>query len=148
MKTLARWIADSMAFYLALYLMDSLAAPRFHVGAVWISVLLAVFLGLPNSLVRPLHRVRSKPAVAIGETAVTVLLNLLVLQIAIWAGAPLSATAVVWVLVAAAFLTLLGGVINWLIGFKHKEKPGAIAREQRAARASGDRRAKAPRTRT
>jgi uncharacterized membrane protein YvlD (DUF360 family) len=145
---MARWIANSLAFYLALYLVDSLASPRFHVGAVWIAVLLAVFLGLLNSLVRPLYRVKSKPALAIGEAVVTVLLNALVLQIPIWAGAPLSATNVVWVFAAAAFLALLGGTIDWLIGFKQKDKPGAIAREQRVARSSGERTKKAPRTRT
>ena len=46
----------------------------------------------------------------------TVLVNALVLQAMVWAGA-LSSTGFVWVLAAAAFLALLGGVINWLIGF-------------------------------
>jgi hypothetical protein len=49
-------------------------------------------------------------------------MNLLVLQIFVWAGAKLSATSVLWVLVAAAFLSVLGGVINWLIGFKIKAR--------------------------
>jgi len=138
-KGLARWVADSLGFYLALYLVDSLISPRFHVGAVWMAVVLAVFLGLVNSLVRPLHRVKSKPAVAIGKAVSTVLFNALVLQIAIWAGAPLAATGPVWVLVMATFLTFLGGLMNWLIGFKKKEKPGAAARERRAARASAPR---------
>jgi len=133
---MARWVADSIAFFLALYLVDSLIAPRFRVGEVWIAVVLAVFLGLMNSLVRPLYRVKAKPLMAIGEAATTVILNLLVLQIALWAGAPLSATGVVWVLVTAVFLTFLGGLINWLIGFKKKERPGTLARERRALRAA------------
>lgn len=142
MKVMARWVADSIAFFLALYLVDSLLAPRFRVEEVWIAVVLAVFLGLMNSLVRPLYRVKAKPVMAMGEAATTVLLNLLVLQIALWAGAPLSATSVVWVLVTAVFLTVLGGVINWLIGFKKKERPGALARERRALRAAADGQAK------
>ncbi len=128
--------------------MDSLIAPRFWVEAVWIAVIVAVFLGLLNSLIRPLYRVRSKPALAIGETVFTVAINTLILQILVWAGAPLSATSVVWVLVTAAFLTLLGGVINWLIGFKEKDKPGRLTPEQRAARLSADRDAKVPRARS
>ncbi len=85
--------------------------------------MLAVLLGLLNSLVRPLYRVKAKPGMAIGEAVATVLFNTLVLQIVIWAGGPLSATSVAWVLATAAFLTLLGGLINWLIGFKEKRGP-------------------------
>lgn len=147
MRAFSRWVTDAVAFYLALYLVDSLIAPRFWVKAVWIAVILAVFLGLLNSLIRPLYRVRSKPALAIGETVFTVAINTLILQIMVWAGAPLSATSVVWVFATAAFLTLLGGTINWLIGFKQKDKPGRLTPEQRAARASTDRDAKVPRAR-
>jgi putative membrane protein len=147
-KAFIRWVADAVAFYLALYLVDSLIAPRFLVEAVWIAVIVAVFLGLINSLIRPLYRVRSKPALAIGEAVFTVAVNTLILQILVWVGAPLSATNPAWVLVTAVFLTLVGGVINWLIGFKEKEKPGKLAREQRAARASAERDEKVPRTRT
>lgn len=136
MKTFSRWVANALAFYLALYLVDSLISPRFYVEAVWIAVLLAIFLGLINSLIRPLYRIKNKPTYAIGEAVATVLFNALFLQIAIWAGASLSATSVVWVFVTALFLTVLGGTINWLIGFKKKERPGAAARERRAARAA------------
>jgi putative membrane protein len=146
-KAFSRWVADAVAFYLALYLVDSLIAPRFWVKAIWIAVILAVLLGLLNSLIRPLYRVRSKPSLAISEAAFTVVINTLVLQILVWAGAPLSATSVLWVFVTAAFLTLLGGAINWLIGFKEKEKPGRLAREQRATRASDERETKGSRTR-
>ena len=134
MKTMLRWTADAVAFYLALYLVDSVVGGRFKIGAVWVAVVLAVVLGLLNSLIRPLYRVRSKPVLAISEAVFTVLLNALILQIVIWAGGPLSALGVVWVFVVAAFLALLGGVINWLIGFKKKETPASRARERRAAR--------------
>jgi putative membrane protein len=147
-KTFLRWVANSIAFYLALYLVDSLVAPRFWVEAVWIAVLVALFLGLLNSLIRPLYRVRSKPILATGEAAFTVAMNALVLQILIWVGAPLSATNIVWVFITAAFLALLGGTLNWLIGFKQKEKPGGIGREQRAARSSAGRGTRASRTRS
>ncbi len=129
MKFMFRWVANALCFYLALYLLDSLAAPRFWVQAVWAAVVLAVFLGLLNSLIRPLHKVKTRPRRAITAAVLTVLVNTLILQVFVWAGAGLSATSVVWVLAAAVFLSVLGGVINWLIGFRSKEKPGGAARE-------------------
>lgn len=134
MKTLLRWTANAVTFYLALYLVDSVVEGRFKIGAVWVAIVLAVVLGLLNSLIRPLYRVKIKPALALSEAVLTVLLNALIIQIAIWARAPLSVTGIAWLFVVAAFLALLGGVINWLIGFKKKETPGARARERRAAR--------------
>jgi putative membrane protein len=147
MRFMFRWTANAVSFYLALYLVDSLVAPRFWIEAVWIAVVLAVVLGLLNSLVRPLHRIRRSPRTAVIVALMTVLVNTLIMQIAIWAGAPLSATHLVWVLIAAAFLSLLAGVLNWLIGFKPKDNPGALARERRAAKPGGERAARAPRAR-
>jgi uncharacterized membrane protein YvlD (DUF360 family) len=151
MRFFFRWTANAISFYLALYLVDSLIAPRFWIQAVWVAVILAVFLGLLNSLVRPLHRFKKNPWYALAVVVMTVLFNTLVMQILIWAGAPLSATHVVWVLMTAAFLSLLAGVLNWLIGFKPKETPGAIARERRAVSPSRERGktpdAKAPKAR-
>lgn len=129
MRFMLRWVANSLSFYLALYLLDSLVAPRFWVQAVWVAVVLAVFLGLLNSLIRPLHKVKTRPRRAATVAILTVLANTLILQIFVWAGAGLSATSVVWVLAAAVFLSVLGGLINWLIGFRSKEKPGSAARE-------------------
>jgi putative membrane protein len=128
-KFVLRWVANSLCFFLALYLLDSLAAPRFYVQAVWAAVVLAVFLALLNSLIRPLHRVKTRPRRAITVVVLVLLVNTLILQIFIWAGAGLSATSVAWVFVAAAFLSVLGGVVNWLIGFRSKERPGDAARE-------------------
>jgi putative membrane protein len=127
MKVLLRWIANSIAFYLALYLLDSLVAPRFWLQAVWVPVIVAVFLALIDSLIRPLHRLRTRPYRALVMALFTLFVNALVLQIFVWAGASLATTSPVWVLVAAVFLGVLGGVINWLIGFRVKEKPGAVA---------------------
>jgi uncharacterized membrane protein YvlD (DUF360 family) len=148
MKFLLRWIANSIAFYLALYLVDSLVAPRFHIQAVWLAAILAVFLALLNSLVRPLHRLRSRQFPALTIAVLTVPVNALILQVFIWVKAPLSATSIVWVLIMAASLSLLAGVLNWLVGFKKKEKPGAAARERRTARPGSERDTKAPRART
>ncbi len=94
MKFMFRWIANSIALYLALYLVDSLIAPRFWLQAVWLGVILAVFLGLLNSLFRPLHRVKTKTFNALTVAVLTVLVNTLILQIFIWIGAPLSATSI------------------------------------------------------
>jgi putative membrane protein len=147
MRFMFRWTANAVSFYLALYLVDSLVAPRFWIEAVWVAVILAVVLGLLNSLVRPLHRIRKSPWTAVIVAMMTVLVNTLLMQILVWAGAPLSATHLVWVLMAGAFLSILAGVLNWLIGFKPKDKPGAIARERRAATSVAERAAKAPRAR-
>src|SRR4030067_141074 len=124
MKFMLRWIANSIAFYLALFLVYSLTAPRFWLQAVWLGGILAVFLGLLNSLVRPLHRLSSRTFSAVTVAVLTVLVNALILQIFIWIGAPLSATNITGVLVAAAFLSLLAGVLNWLVGFKKKTTQG------------------------
>jgi len=128
-----RWVSNASAFYLALYLLDSLVAPKFWVKAVWVAVILAVLLGFFNSLIRPLHRLKDRTGRALIVAFFTLAVNALVLQIFVWAGASLAATSAVWVLTAAAFLSVLGGVINWLVGFRSKEKPGASTRGRRAA---------------
>jgi len=138
-RLLLRWMANALAFYLALYLMDSLIAPRFYVGAVWMAVILALVLGILNGLVRPLHRVRTKPQRALVVTAVTVVVNALILQIFMWMGAPLSSTGLHWLLITAIFLTLLGAVINWLIGFKPEKEPNVITRDLRTSRSARER---------
>ena len=148
MRLLLRWISNALAFYLALYLVDSLLAPRFFVGAVWVAILLGLFLGALNSLVRPLRRLRAKPGQACGIAAVNVIINAFVIQLFMWVGAPLSATGFQWVLATALFLTLLAGLINWLIGFKPTKEPNVITRDLRASReARGRDTAKAPRPR-
>jgi putative membrane protein len=145
-RLVLRWIANSLAFYLALYLVDSLIAPRFFIGAVWLAVILAVLLGILNSLVRPLHRMHSRPQRAWGVAVATVVVNALVLQAFMWIGAPISATGLQWVVVTAIFLSLLGGIINWLIGFKPEKEPNVITRDLRTSRAARERGAKTPRS--
>ena len=148
MRFLLRWISNALAFYLALYLVDSLLAPRFFVGAVWVAILLGLFLGVLNSLVRPLHRLRAKPGQAWGVAVTTVLINAFVIQLFMWVGTPLSATGFQWVLATALFLTLLAWLISWLIGFKPPKERNVITRDLRVSReARGRDTAKAPRPR-
>jgi putative membrane protein len=141
-----RWAANAVAFFLALYLVDSVAAGRFRVQALWVAVVLALLLGLLNSFVRPLRGLKSKPLLALVVAVLTVLVNSLFLQLFVWTGASLGATSFVWVLVVGAFVTPLAGVINWLIGFKSKEKAHAAARERTGSRLSRTRGQQTPRT--
>jgi len=143
-----RWTANSLAIFLALYLVDSVAGGRFRVEAVWAAVIVALLLGFLNSLVRPLRRARSKPLVAIVSAVLTVLVNTLVLQLFVWVGASLSADGFAWVLAMAVFISVLAGTINWLVGFSGKEKQRATARGQMDTRSPRDGEAKASRTRT
>jgi putative membrane protein len=146
MKFLLRWLANAVAFYLALYLVDSLIAPRFWLNAVWLAVILAVLLGLFNSFIKPLYKIRTRPRRALAAAVFTIAMNTLILEIFVLIGAPLSTTSPVWVVAAALFLSLLGGVLNWLIGFKSKQKPGTIAREKRMPPAGGGARERERRT--
>jgi putative membrane protein len=150
-KSWLRWTADALALFLALYLLDSVAKGRFQVRAVWVAVILALLLGLLNSFVRPLRRIRTKPFVALATIVITVLVNALILQIFIWAGAPLTASSFMWILVAAAFVALLTGVINWLVGFNRKEKvrpPRSAARQTTETARRRKPPARAPRNRS
>lgn len=148
MKFWFRWTANSLAIFLALYLVDSVAGGRFRVEAVWAAVLVALLLGFLNSFVRPLRRARSKPSVAILSAVLTVLVNALVLQLFVWVGASLSADNFAWVLAMAVFISVLAGTINWLVGFSGKEKQHATTRRQMDTRSPREREAKASRTRT
>jgi putative membrane protein len=118
-----RWVANSIAIFLALYLADSLLHERFHLEATWAGVLAAILLGFINGFVRPLHRARSKPHRATVTVILTVVVNALVLQLFVWVGADVQTQGFVWVLLAGAFVTLLAGLINWQVGFHQKDKP-------------------------
>lgn len=153
MKFWLRWTADALAIFLALYLVDSVARGRFHVNGVGVVVILALLLGLLNSFVRPLRRMRSKPFVALLAVALTVLVNALILQVFVSTGAALSRRHFVWILAVAAFVSLLAGAINWLVGFKSSEKvrPSRArpsAREKTQSRPQRTRANRAPRART
>ncbi len=123
MKFLVRWIANGLAVYLALYLLDSVLKFRFHLAAAYPAILSAVFLGLGNSFIKPLYKAKSRPFQATVISALTVLTNFLFLHLFVWAGHGLTTSRFSWVLLAAAFISFLCGVINWLIGFRPKERP-------------------------
>ena len=138
MKFWLRWLANSMAIFLALYLLDSLLHERFHLEATWPAVLAAIVLGFMNSFVRPLHRVRSKPQRAALATLINLLVNALMLQLFVWVGADVTTRGFIWVLLAAAFVTLVSGLINWQIGFGQKDKPRPIVPERPSAASAGN----------
>ncbi len=149
MKFLERFVANAVAVYLALYLVDSVARGHFRIGAIWIAVLLALVVGLLNSLIRPLHRVRTRTSRSLIVAALTLILNALVVQVFAWA-TPLAVDNLPWLLLVAGFLAVLMGTINWLIGFAPPEKgrPSARITRVRDPQSSGAvRRDKASRSR-
>jgi lysylphosphatidylglycerol synthetase-like protein (DUF2156 family) len=115
---------------LVLYLVDSIAHGRFVVGAVAVGVILALFLSLTNSFIKPLHRVRTRTQRALIVVALTVLMNLVIIQVFAWIG-PLHANFV-WVLLTAAFVALIAGAINWQIGFNPPPKSRRATRTSQA----------------
>lgn len=138
MRFWLRWIANGIAVFLALFLVDSLLHERFHFEATWPTVVAGIVLGLLNSFVRPLHRVRSGPVRASVVVLATVLVNALIVQLFVWVGADLTTRGFLWVLMAAAFVTLVTGLINWQIGFTQKGKPRPTSRERAGASGKGD----------
>ncbi|MGI5940075.1 MAG: phage holin family protein [Thermoleophilia bacterium] len=122
MRFAQRFIANTVATFLALYLVDSVLHGRFVLRGVWAAVILALLLGFGNSLVRPLRRARTKPFTTALVTGLTVLINAFVMQVLTWAGA-VSTTGFGWVLLTAAFVTLVTGTISWLIGFDGGSAP-------------------------
>ena len=139
MKFLERFVANAVAVYLALYLVDSVANGRFHVGGVWVAILLGLVLSFLNSLIRPLHRIRAKTARALIMTLLTLIANSLIVQIFAWA-TPLAVANLSWLLLVAVFLSVLTGVLSWLIGFAApvKGRPPSDITRVRGPRASGD----------
>lgn len=127
MKYFLRFIANSIALFLALYLVDSVSHGRFAVGALGVAIILALFLSLTNSFIRPLPRIRTRTQRALIIVALTVLMNLVIIQVFAWIG-PLHAANVSWVLLNAAFVTLIAGAINWQIGFNPPPKSRRAAR--------------------
>lgn len=130
MKFWLRWIANGIAVFLGLYLLDSLLHERFHFSATWPVVLAAVVLGFLNSFIKPLHRARSKPHRAALVAVATILVNAFILQLFVWVGADLSTAGFPWVLLAGAFVTLITGLIDSQVGFGQAAKARPSARER------------------
>jgi uncharacterized membrane protein YvlD (DUF360 family) len=127
-----RWLADGIAIFLALYLVDSLLHERFHLEATWAGVAMAFVLSFLNSFIRPLQWGKSKPQRAALVTIINVLVNALIIQLFVWVKVELTTAGFIWVLLTATFVTLLAGVINWLVGFGPKDKPRSTVRERPA----------------
>jgi len=123
MRFWLRWIADGVAVFLSLYLLDTLLHGRFHFSATWPVVLAAVVLGFLDSFFKPLHRMRSRPPRAILVAVATILVNALILQLFVWVGAGLTTSGFPWVLGAAAFVVVVTGLINSQVGFSQPGKP-------------------------
>jgi uncharacterized membrane protein YvlD (DUF360 family) len=121
-----RWIANGIAAFMGLYLLDTLLHERFHFSATWPVVVAAIVLGFLNTFVKPLHRARTKPARAAATTLATILVNAFVLQLFVWVGADLTSRGFHWVLLSGAFITLITGLINSQVGFGRsgKQRPG------------------------
>ena len=94
MRFWLRWIANGIAIFLGLYLVDSLLHERFHFAATWAVVVAAIVLGLPEQL-RQAAPPRPRQAAPGAHLAVvvTVLVNALILQIFVWVGADLTTRA-------------------------------------------------------
>jgi steroid 5-alpha reductase family enzyme len=128
LRFVVRWLANGLAFYLGLYLVDSLIAPWFYIRKGWIAIVLAILLGCANSLVHPFPRFKAKRNRSLGFFALTVLGNFFFMQIIIWLGAPLSAPNPIAVMFTALFLTLLAALMNHVVGFKPKEQSKVVTR--------------------
>jgi uncharacterized membrane protein YvlD (DUF360 family) len=128
LRFIYRYIANGLAFYLGLYLVDSLLAPRFYIEKGWIAIVLAALLGPVNSVVRPFRHFKTKRNRALGWFGLTALGNYLFMQIIILVGAPLSGNPFC-VALAAVFLTGLAVLLNSIVGFRPEDKPAVLTRE-------------------
>ena len=139
MRFLYRWIANGLAFYLTLYLVDSLVAPRFLIERGWIAIVLAILLGGANSFIRPFPDFRTRRVRALTVMLLTVVGNMLFMELLILFGAPLWATNPGWVFLAAIFLTLVAALLNWLIGFRPPPPSKVVTRRLGVAKDVDDR---------
>lgn len=135
MRFLQRLTANTITVYLILYLVDSVTGGRFLVGNVWVAVFLALVLGLINSLIKPLKRVRTRTGRALVVSLLTLLVNALFVQIFVWS-TPLYSVNLSWTLLVAAFVAVVTGAIDWLIGFgpSPKARPGETPPARREVR--------------
>jgi uncharacterized membrane protein YvlD (DUF360 family) len=127
--------------FFGLYLLDTLMAPYFYVRKLWIAIVLAILLGAINSTNRPFRGYKNNRGRAFGFFGLTALGNYLFIQIISWLGAPLTGNALA-IMVAAAVLTLLAGLINHIVGFKPKKQRDVVTREHRLSDATRKRLAK------
>ncbi len=128
MRYIYRTAVNALAFYLGLYLLDTLLAPYFLLKRVWMPVVLAVLLAAINSTNRPFRGYKNNRGRAFGFFGLTVLGNYLLLQVFSWLGTPFYGHPIA-IMFAAAFLTLLTALLNHLVGFKPKDQPKVVTRQ-------------------
>lgn len=128
MRFAFRFVANAIAFYLGMYLIDTLIAPYFYIRHYWIAIVLAFVLGAANSTHHPFRGYRTNRSRAFGFFGLTVLANYLVLQIMALIFASLGGNPL-GIVFAAGFLTLLAALLNQTVGFKPIEQPKVVTRE-------------------
>jgi uncharacterized membrane protein len=133
-----RWIANMLAFFFGLYLVDTVLAPYFYIRKLWIAIVLAVLLGAINSTNRPFRGYKSNRGRAFGFFGLTALGNYLFMQILSAIGAPLTGNPLCFMF-AAAFLTLIAAAMNHIVGFKPAKQPDVVTREHRLGDAARQR---------
>ena len=129
MRFLLRWAVNTLTFYLAFYLVDTLLSPCFYLSNSWIAIVLAVPMAFYNSRIRPFPRFKTRRKRSFGFFGLTVLANFLFMQIIALVSSPLQGNPFC-IILAAIFVTLLAALMNHLIGFKPKDKSKVPTREQ------------------
>jgi hypothetical protein len=138
LRFLYRWATNILAFFIGIYFVDTLIAQFALVKKLWLAIVLAIILGAINSTIRPFPKFKANRGRAFGFFGLTALGNYLFLQIIALLGAPLSGSAI-RLMFLAVFLTLLGGAINHLVGFKPKDQPKVVTREHGLSDATRER---------
>jgi uncharacterized membrane protein YvlD (DUF360 family) len=133
-----RWMANTVAFYVGLYFVDTLIAPFALIKKQWLAIVLAVILAAINSTIKPFPKFKVNRGRAFGFFGLTALGNYLFLQIISLLGAPMFPSTL-RLMFLAIVLTLLGGLINHLVGFKPKDQSRVVTRERGLSDATKER---------
>lgn len=138
MRYVFRLISNWLAFFVGLYLVDTILAPYFYLRKLWMAIVLALLLAAANSTNRPFRGYKTNRARAFGFFGLTVLANYLGMQIvaiifASFTGNPIA------IMFAAIFITLLTALINNIVGWKPAEQPKVVTRDQRISDATRER---------
>ncbi len=138
MRFVYRWMTNAVAFFIGLYFVDTLISQFTLVKKLWLAIVLAVILAAINSTIRPFPKFKVNRGRAFGFFGLTALGNYLFLQVLALLGAPMSKSAFA-LMFLAIFLTLLGGLMNHLVGFKPKDQKRVITREHGLSDAARER---------
>ncbi len=111
MKLLLRWIAAAVAVGAAVYLF-----PGITYDGRWTTLLVvALLLGLVNSLVRPLLKMMSCGLIVLTLGLFLLVINALMLYLASWLASSLGYTFAVDGFVTAVLASLLISVVSWAL---------------------------------